>query len=133
MGKRPLRKRKVEKAEVGNLTIFGFDINELIKNLSGHSLQEIAQNPELAKEIREKVEKEHPQTQSFEKKFGNISVSYQVNKRNIGNGIQPKTTQPKTVQPKITFKAEDLKQELEAQKKKDKEWKKEERKKQKEQ
>jgi len=112
---------------LGNLTFFGFNIDELIKNLSGHSLEELAKNPKLAQEIKEQLQKEHPGTQSFEKKFGNVSVSYRVTRRGLGTPGDTKKVKPKITKTlTITKDPEDVEKQLKEKEEHDKEWREEE-------
>jgi len=111
---------------LGNLTLFGFNLDELVKNVSGHSLEEIANNPKLAQEIREQLQKEPPETQSFEKKFGNTSVSYRVTKRQLGTKSEPRKVEPKITKTLTITKPEELERQLKEKKEQDKVWKEEE-------
>lgn len=136
-------KEKKKTKGLGNLSIFGFNLSDLIENLSGHTLEEIAQNPELTKEIREKLEKINPETKSFQKKFGNVSVNYKVTSRSLSNlgkdnlpnkenkGKNPiHVIKPKKKERTLTLKIteEQLSQDLKTKKKKDTDWEKEEKK-----
>ena len=120
------KKPKKTSSGLGNLTFFGFNIDELIKNLGGHSLEEIAKNPKLAQEIKEQLQKEHPKTESFEKKFGNISVSYRVTRRNLGTPEDTKKVEPKIETLTITKEPEDIEKQLKEKEEQDKAWKEEE-------
>jgi len=123
------RPKKIDSSfGLGNLTFFGFNIDELIKNLSGHSLEEMAKNPKLAQEIKEQLQKEHPETKSFEKKFGNVSVAYRVTKRNVGTpGDTKKTVEPKITKTlTITKELGDIEKQLKEKEERDRAWKEEE-------
>ena len=120
------KKKKVEELGnlgLGNLKFFGVDFNELLKSLSGHTLEEFAKNPKLAEELKEKLQKTNPNTVSSEKKVGDVTFSTRVTRREI---VPEGTDGRKVVRPPKAKSKKETEEEIANKEEEDRKWKEEE-------